>query len=80
MRPCHSLLGPLAAAIAVLAAPSTARAHCDTMDGPVLEEARAALASGDVVPVLKWIAPEHEALVSVLATSSHRRRAEGSAG
>ena len=64
MRPCHSLLGPLAAAaIAVLAAPSTARAHCDTMDGPVVEEARAALASGDVVPVLKWIAPEHEALV-----------------
>lgn len=30
-------------------------AHCDTMDGPVVAAARAALEKGDVTPVLKWI-------------------------
>lgn len=32
-----------------------ARAHCDTMDGPVIADARAALEKGDVTPALKWI-------------------------
>ncbi len=64
MRPYRPLLGALAAAaLAFFAAPSAARAHCDTMDGPVVEEALAALASGDVVPVLKWVPPESESLV-----------------
>ncbi len=36
-------------------------AHCDTLDGPVIAEARAALSSGDVTPVLKWVKPGHEA-------------------
>jgi hypothetical protein len=35
-------------------------AHCDTMDGPVVAAARAAVERGDVAPVLKWIAPEAE--------------------
>jgi len=34
--------------------------HCDTLDGPVVVDAKAALAKGDVTPVLKWI-PEKEA-------------------
>jgi len=38
-----------------------AAAHCDTLDGPVVAEARQALEKGEVTPVLKWIAPEHEA-------------------
>jgi len=38
----------------------TVGAHCDSMDGPVLVEARAALASGDVTPLLKWVPAQHE--------------------
>jgi len=34
---------------------SVARAHCDTLDGPVVSDARAALDTGDVTPVLKWV-------------------------
>lgn len=35
-------------------------AHCDALDGPVVVDARRALASGEVGPVLKWIQPRHE--------------------
>jgi len=35
--------------------------HCDTMDGPVVKTAQAALNKGDVTPVLKWVKSEHEA-------------------
>src|SRR5262245_18395464 len=63
MKQVVAVLGPLVGLVVVLAAPSPARAHCDTMDGPVVVEARAALASGDVEPVLKWVPPEGEAVV-----------------
>jgi hypothetical protein len=43
--------------------PSPARAHCDALDGPVVSDARAAIAKKDSTPVLKWIAPEAEAEV-----------------
>jgi hypothetical protein len=39
----------------------TARAHCDTMDGPVVIAAKLALEKGEITPVLKWIKKEHEA-------------------
>lgn len=38
----------------------TARAHCDTLNGPVVKDARIALEKGDVTPVLKWVKKEHE--------------------
>lgn len=40
---------------------SPAWSHCDTMSGPVISEARAALESGDVTPLLKWVQPQDEA-------------------
>lgn len=40
---------------------NTALAHCDTMDGPVVVQARMAIESKDISPVLKWVQPEHEA-------------------
>lgn len=35
-------------------------AHCDTLDGPVVNTARMALEKGDVTPVLKWVSKEDE--------------------
>jgi hypothetical protein len=50
-------------ALVWLLAPVAASAHCDTMGGPVIADARLALEKGDVTPVLKWVKPEHEAEV-----------------
>jgi hypothetical protein len=35
--------------------PGLAGAHCDTLDGPVVATAKAALEKGDVTPILKWV-------------------------
>lgn len=34
--------------------------HCDTMAGPVIQDAKKALEKGDVTPVLKWVKKEQE--------------------
>ena len=54
-----------AAGIAALfgASPRSAWAHCDTLDGPVVREARNALEMKNVTPVLKWIRLEDEPAV-----------------
>jgi len=56
--------GAVAAAVMSLAVLAVwvgrARSHCDTMDGPVVAEARAALEKGDVTPVLKWVGAGQE--------------------
>lgn len=39
---------------------SNASAHCDTLDGPVVAEARQALVAGDVTPLLKWVSSDEE--------------------
>lgn len=46
--------------------PTLAAAHCDTLDGPVVADARAALAKGDVTPVLKWVKADAEQEVRAL--------------
>ena len=40
-----------------------ANAHCDTLDGPVVESARKSLATGDVTPVLKWVSIDVEQVI-----------------
>jgi hypothetical protein len=40
--------------------PSSALAHCDLLDGPVVKDARLALQAGDLAPALKWVAEEAE--------------------
>jgi hypothetical protein len=45
----------------VLLVPRGASAHCDTLDGPVVNAARAALESGKLEPVLAWVQPGDEA-------------------
>ena len=41
--------------------PASAFAHCDTLSGPVVSDARLALTKGDVTPVLKWVHKDKEA-------------------
>ena len=48
-------------AASVLLGASSAAAHCDTMNGPVVAAARIALQRGDVTPVLKWVKAGDEA-------------------
>lgn len=43
-----------------LIAPDLA-AHCDTISGPVATAARAALDSGNLTPLLRWVRPSDEA-------------------
>jgi hypothetical protein len=42
-------------AAAGLAWGSAAQAHCDTMDGPLVSQARTALDTGNINPVLGWV-------------------------
>ncbi|MCG3148227.1 MAG: hypothetical protein PCFJNLEI_01670 [Verrucomicrobiae bacterium] len=44
-----------------LLAPVTVRAHCDTLDGPVVNAAKVALEKGDVNLVLIWVQKKDEA-------------------
>ena len=41
--------------IAFVLAPTIASAHCDTLSGPVVADAKQAIAANDVTPVLKWL-------------------------
>lgn len=63
MKQTQQLVG-LSGALLILATliflPAQSYAHCDTLDGPVVKSARAALEKGDVVPLLKWVRPESE--------------------
>lgn len=47
----------------VVMLPGQTIAHCDTLDGPVVIDARTALAQKDIIPVLKWISADDEKVV-----------------
>lgn len=53
----------LAIATLFLVAPEQAKAHCDTLDGPVIEDARKAINAKDITPILKWVKPQDEKVV-----------------
>ncbi len=38
-------------------------AHCDTMDGPVITEAKKSLETGNITPLLKWVRAEDENII-----------------
>ena len=67
-------------AFLVLLLPLPAAAHCDTLDGPVVQAARAALEKGDVTPALKWVLPEHEAEIRKAFQTAAAARAAGGPG
>lgn len=54
-RRLQALAAGMAVGAALLFAPASAYAHCDTMDGPVVKAAQAALASGELAHVLIWV-------------------------
>lgn len=69
----------LAAAAAVLATTTPARAHCDAEAGPLIPEARAALDAGDVTPLLKWVQSGDEAEVAAVFAQARTVRQGGPA-
>lgn len=68
----------LAIAFAALAAGRWAAAHCDTVDGPVVASAKAALAAKDVTPVLRWVQPDRENEIRSAFRETLAVRAKGS--
>lgn len=67
-----------AAVVSGLLLAVTARAHCDTTGGPIIPEARAALAKGDVTPILKWVKKDNEAEIRAAFVKAVAVRAKGS--
>ncbi len=63
-----------------MALPAPVAAHCDSMDGPVVNAARAALEQGTDKLVLGWVRPQDEAQISAaFARALEVRRAGGEA-
>lgn len=67
--------------VANFALAGSASAHCDGVDGPVIVEARAALARQDVTPLLKWVPaagerPVKDAFAQALAAKSRGAAAQ----
>jgi hypothetical protein len=60
MRPLRTIAATLIFA-ALPMFPLNSRAHCDTMDGPVVKAARKALESGRIEQVLYWVPESGEA-------------------
>ena len=47
----------------IFATSQSAYAHCDTLDGPVVKEAKLALDNGDISPLFKWVRPSDEKII-----------------
>jgi hypothetical protein len=56
----YTLALAAAGVICLTLVPRAALAHCDTLDGPVVKDARVALDAKDVTPVLKWVSHDNE--------------------
>jgi hypothetical protein len=57
--------------------PMAAGAHCDTLDGPVVKDARKALTEGKVTRVLKWVKPADEGKVNAAFRQALKERTMG---
>ena len=58
-----SLSGIAVLTALIIATPRDAAAHCDTLDGPVIQDARKAIDAKDITPILKWVKPQDEKAV-----------------
>jgi hypothetical protein len=50
--------------------------HCDTLDGPVVKDAKIALEKGDITPVLKWVKKENESEIRTVFNTTLNERKE----
>lgn len=57
--------------------PTISWAHCDTLDGPVVADAKTALEKRDVTPVLKWVKTENEDEIKAAFKKTLAARAQG---
>jgi hypothetical protein len=57
--------------------PQRALGHCDTMDGPVVLAAKAALGAKEITPVLKWIRKDDEAEIKAAFARTLAVRTQG---
>ena len=57
--------------------PSIIGAHCDTLAGPVVIDAKKALGESDVTPVLKWVKKEREGEIKEAFTKTLAVRNQG---
>jgi hypothetical protein len=76
MKDVRKFLAGAAAAIFLLLFPPMMSAHCDTKAGPVIADARVALETGTITPVLKWVKPAHEAEVRAAFNKSLKVRTQ----
>ena len=60
-----------------LLTPQTAQAHCDTLEGPVVQTAQTALEKGDVTPLLKWVRPADEPEIQAAFARTMSVRSKG---
>ena len=77
--PLRRSFGLLAAALA-LSWGTSAQAHCDTLDGPVVNQARKALDTGNVNLVLGWVQKKDEAEIRRAFQQASAVRKSGAAG
>jgi hypothetical protein len=63
---------------ALLLLPQGALAHCDSLDGPVVNDARLALEKGELGPVLKWVEAQHEQTIRQAFAQARQVRTLGS--
>jgi len=68
---------PLSVISIVLLYAGMALAHCDTMNGPIIPEAKAALEKGDVTPMLQWIRKDDEAEIRTAFSQAVAVRSQG---
>ena len=66
-------------ALIAIALPNTAKAHCDTMDGPVIVAARQALDTGNINLALVWVQPGDEAAIRTAFEQARAARRNGGA-
>ena len=63
--------------LTIFATSQSAHAHCDTLDGPVVKEARVALDSGDITPLFKWLRLSDEKVIQDAFKMTLAVRAKG---
>jgi len=61
----------------ILSFSGSASAHCDTLDGPVVKDARLALEKKDITPILKWVRSADEQKIRVAFQKTLAVRTKG---